>query len=297
MTEQDKTYDSLGDRMKYYEAKNDDKRVPPTEAFIVRLDGHSFSKFVTPMHRPFDTNFVIAMNRTAGDILNEFNAQTVYTHSDEITVIFNSVCTKEDLASPDEKLHKCHMYNGRYQKIISLMAGYCSVRFNYHIASLIVGDATYPEHFINKLQNPQKYFDARIITFDGKPSEIVNHQIWRSIYDCTRNCVSTYARTMFTHKELFNKNATEMIQMMAIEGFDFNKEPLYLKHGTYCKKEKYDKLNDDGTTSIRTRLKWITFKMQFSEQMIDTMVSSYWSTNDQLGECEDISNIIALMKF
>jgi tRNA(His) 5'-end guanylyltransferase len=291
--EHEKTFESLGDRMKQYEANNDDKRISPTEAFVVRLDGHSFSAYVKPLHRPFDANFVLAMNRTAGEILQEFKAQTVYTHSDEITIVFDRACSEEDLASPNERLHKCHSYNGRYQKLLSLMAGYCSVRFNYHLASLIVGkDASYSEQFTEKLQHPQKYFDARIITFDNKSEEIVNHQIWRSCYDCYRNCVSTYARSMFSHKELTNKNTKEMIEMMTEKDFDWSTVPLYFKHGSYCKKEKFDKVNEDGTTSVRTRIIWKTFKISFSDQMVRTMLAPYWSADDQLGYSEDITEMV-----
>jgi len=294
--EHEKEFESLGDRMKHYEAINDDRCVPPTESFILRMDGHCYSKFTKPLRKPFDDNFMIAMNRVAADLLVEFHAQTVYTHSDEISIVVDQVCTEEDLASEDTRRHKCHMFNGRHQKLLSLAAGYCSARFNYHMAQLILKNddarSKYDQRFLDTLAQYEQCFDARIITFDGKKNEIVNNILWRSVYDANRNAVSTYARTLFSHKELTNKNTKEMIEMMATKDLDWITVPLYYKHGSYCKKEKYEKTNEDGSTCIRTRVVWKTFKISYSDQMVQTMLAPYWSTDDQLGDFQDITEMI-----
>ena len=57
------------------------------------------------------------MVNTTYDLLKEFKCNTGYTHSDEITLIFD----KGD-----------HIRNGNVTEIITLISGYCSVRFNYH---------------------------------------------------------------------------------------------------------------------------------------------------------------------
>lgn len=82
--------EKLGDRMKKYEAHMD-LRILPCESFVVRLDGRSFSKFTKKFFKPFDIIFVKAMCKTMIDLVEEFDAQTGYTHSDEITLIFNSI--------------------------------------------------------------------------------------------------------------------------------------------------------------------------------------------------------------
>ena len=279
----------LGDRMKQYELHNDTHRVNSYEEYIVRMDGKGFSKFTKSMDKPFDFLFVLAMNRTAGDILKEFNAKTVYTHSDEITAIFDKVCTEEEYNTDVTK--KNHLYNGRAQKIISHMAAFCSVRFNYHIVGLMASPENrtkYPEQFVRILEEFKQTFDARLITFDRKREEIVNHQIWRSCYDCHRNAISTYARRYFSYKEVKGKNSTDMIGMMQGKGLDWAIVPTYLKHGIYCKKELYNKVLEDGTTCVRTRPVFKAFKINFSPENVELMLSSYWTENT----FEDVSALI-----
>lgn len=135
--------ESLGDRMKKYENNVDSQIIiKPTESFLIRLDGRSFSKFTKRFKKPFDVIFIKVMGLTTIDLIEEFEAQTGYTHSDEITLIFNSKCTElqefEYLESKT-KLTKLpnHMFNGRIQKILTLISSYCSVRFNYHLEKLI----------------------------------------------------------------------------------------------------------------------------------------------------------------
>jgi len=79
---------------------------------------------------------------TMNDMLKHFSVSTGYTHSDEITLIFkpaedsqpqgnnseNENENKEDNSKRVE--NKVHMFNGRSTKILTLMASYCSIRFN-----------------------------------------------------------------------------------------------------------------------------------------------------------------------
>jgi len=132
---------NLSDRMKKYEASLDYK-ILPCESFIVRLDRRSFSKFTKKFVKPFDITFVKTMAHTMVDLVKEFDVQTGYTHSDEITLIFDSKCTKKEYeqyleGKIDKSKIKIHFFDGRIQKIITLISSYCSVRFNYHLEKLI----------------------------------------------------------------------------------------------------------------------------------------------------------------
>lgn len=200
--------------MKGYE-KQLPKTINADECFIVRLDGHSFSKFTKCLkpkklgggngstsevlkqcraksidtsalsketltnykydiyklpgaEGPYDINFIKAMVRTTSDLVVEFGAMTGYTHSDEITLIFDRVeKPEEDLtvetvgesADSDAVAENAdamtlkntvpqnnkktnnnprqHIFSGRVQKLTTLMAGYCSARFNYHLIGLV----------------------------------------------------------------------------------------------------------------------------------------------------------------
>jgi len=75
---------NLGDRMKSYESK---ERIPYDEHLVIRLDGCKFSKFTKSFKKPFDEIFSKAMEKTSKDLLERFNASSVYTQSDEITMI------------------------------------------------------------------------------------------------------------------------------------------------------------------------------------------------------------------
>ena len=154
----------LGDRMKQYESEMD-LRIKPYESFVIRLDGRSFSKFTKGFSKPFDINFIKVMSMTMGDLVKKFEAQTGYTHSDEITLIFAPRCSKEEFDLLDNlvdnlinnstnnstqcakiqpvesvqqnqqnqytqaKIISSHPFDGRVQKLLSLTSSYCSVNY------------------------------------------------------------------------------------------------------------------------------------------------------------------------
>ena len=282
----------LGDRMKAYE-KKDSQLIPPHQSFIVRLDGRSFSKFTSGLVKPFDENFVKAMIRTCNDLLDEFQPSTIYTHSDEITMIFPPLQAHNELFRYDEDgqyniiANKQHIYNGKYQKIISVFASYCSVRFNFHLVNFINAQKElYTIEFVDKVNRFEQMFDARIVRFDFNTYEIVNHQIWRSCMDCHRNAVSTYARKYFNHKQLQSKSTKEMIEMLSTVGVNWELDvPIHLKYGIYGKKTQYE-LND-GKNTIRMRNEFKCFKIAFSDEMLRILCSKYWNDNNN---SEDVLN-------
>ena len=129
--ENNKTLD-LGERMKLYENESlSISKIPPYKPFIIRLDGRSFSNFTSGLRKPFDCNFTKAMVLTTMDLITEFYAVCGYTHSDEITIIFKESCTKEEFDKEENK--SGHIFDGRSVKLLTVMSGYCSVRFNYHL--------------------------------------------------------------------------------------------------------------------------------------------------------------------
>ena len=201
--------------MKGYEEQSE-LRVP-YNTFIVRLDGNRFSKFTRKLQQPFDTNFTKAMVLTASDLLNTYMPSTAYTHSDEITLIFPK---KVDL-----------IFSGRISKIVSEFSSFCSLRFTYHLKNLLCKDTSLYDYsnVIEILENPTLNFDARVIIVP-EDYEIVNHQIWRSTYDCFRNCVSKLADMNYSSKELYKKNSQEKIDMLTAKNINFNNYPTQIKH-------------------------------------------------------------------
>ncbi len=309
--------ENLGDRMKKYENQIDSKiYIKPTESFIVRLDGRSFSKFTTKFSKPFDVVFIKAMGYTLIDLVDEFEAQTGYTHSDEITLIFNQKCTELDEfqylehkvkaefennpeQKPKLKILPNHMFNGRIQKILSLTSSYCSVRFNYHLEKLIQPvESNYDDKFINIIKSHKQMFDARLLIFpESIKHEILNHQIWRSVHDCERNAISTYAYTHFGPKKIINKNCKEMIGMLFDEKqIDWdNSIPLFIKHGIYCKKNVVEK-EINGTKSFRNDYVLKEFKISFNQNNLNMLFAKYWNTKMEDGNIleNNLGNILDL---
>ncbi len=282
---------TLGDRMKNYEAQYEMK-VPSTVPFILRLDGKSFSKFTKGFNDVFDYNFVIAMVRTMNDLIEKYTARTGYTHSDEITLIFPVACTKEEYKIDPEKCK--HMFDGRIIKICTVVAGYCSTRFSYHINNIIQDcKSEYKEKFVNKISNFETCFDCRILSFDNNPGDIVNHMIWRSKRDCYRNCVSTFAQYYFGSKTIHGLNSDQMIEKLKKEkNLDWKDIPCFLKYGIYGKKELYDKecidknpkgyislRTGDKTIAIRSRITNFNFAIYYDDVVLDMLLDKYFPTN------------------
>lgn len=112
---------SLGERMKSYESEN---FLLPYQPYLVRLDGKNFSTFTNGFKSPFDKNFTNSMVVTMNDLVKFTNASTGFCCSDEITLIFPPVCTKEEYDLKENKT--CHLYNGRIIKLNTILASRCT---------------------------------------------------------------------------------------------------------------------------------------------------------------------------
>lgn len=304
----------LDDRMKKYENQVDSKIIiRPSESYIVRLDGRTFSKFTKKFVKPFDLVFIKAMSLTMRDLVEEFDAQTGYTHSDEIILVFNAKCTESEEFDA-QTFHqnkykitlgsnsKCikskevsnHMFRGRVQKIISLTSSFCSVRFNFHLANLIEPiKMNYDAKLVELIKSHKQMFDSRIIIFqESIKYEILNHQIWRSVHDCERNAILTYAHTYFGPQKILCKNCETLIIMLNDEKYlDWILDiPTFIKHGIYCKKNLiYKEIN--GQKVLRTEYVFKEFKIFFSQENLNMIMNKYWNMyNEESKEITD-SNV------
>lgn len=249
---------SLAKRMKSYELECDTQIESP-KCFIIRLDGRCFSKFTKRFktkESPFDPKFAKAMIWTMLDLVKKFGAKTGYTHSDEISLIF----------TPDYNEYRKtfgYQFNGRIQKLLSLMASFCSVRFAYHFAKILNINPNSDEKLYDLIL--EQMFDARIICFYPLDlHEIVNHMIWRSIHDCSRNCISTYTRNYFSAKQMHGKRFEQMVEMLKSVGVNWETDvPMWQKYGVYWK-------------SNGARI----FKIKYDDNIIDDLLEKNWS------ECE-----------
>lgn len=235
-------------------------------SFLVRLDGKKFSTFTRGLPKPYDKVFSLVMMLTTNDIVDEYHAQFGYTHSDEITIGFNAKCAKKDYDENTVEKRE-HSHKGRVAKIISQMAAYCTLRFNFHYMKEIQkGLTNYEEHTNKKILSMKAIFDARILVFPLEKQNwwIAHHMVWRSMYDCYRNGLSTFADHYIGKKKTVGMDARDKYNAMIKVGLDFKLSPQYYRHGSYIKKIIVDKecLNPKtGEKVIAKRSKLINFTM------------------------------------
>lgn len=288
-------YEGLGYRMKSYEI---DDRIPPYKPYVCRLDGKNFSKYTKGLKKPFDSLFTNAMVRTMNDLVLKFNAATGFCCSDEITLVFSQQCTKEEYDAEEDTNKYTHFYGGRKTKINTILSSSCSVYFNSNMyMELSSSDSRddYNEAFIGRVARMDAIFDSRLLEFPvDKDLEIVNNLIWRSVYDCHRNTVSTYARHYLknTHKKNSAQMIKEMNDMMCEQGGTWESVPMMFRYGIYAKKSQVilsSGVDGDLVTYQRTKLKNYCFKIECNEKMLSFVLSKYMT--DDIGvPYEDITD-------
>ncbi len=235
----------LGDRMKYYENESlKITNVSKNSPFIVRIDGRSFSKFTKKFKKdaeqkynlPYSPEFKRIMILVATDLLHEFKAATVYTHSDEITLIFAPTFTDGEANE--------YIFKGKVFKILTAISSFASVSFFNRMTqefkfTVKPTDTFDMVRFTKHERLPT--FDARLIVFPKeKEYEITNHMIWRSKADCTRNYVSAFAEKYIGKNELNNLSTKQRIEKLKTEHeIDLNDQNMIeieMKHGVFMKR-------------------------------------------------------------
>lgn len=204
--------DSLGDRMKMYEAA-ETSRFMPLLPIIVRIDGRCFSSFSRGMKRPFDQSLIDAFDTVTKRLVMETGALVGYTQSDEISLL---------LYSPDPKSQV--FFDGKRQKIVSVCA---SLTTSYFIeAGVLLGLPV-----LGGLS-----FDCRAFQVPNE-TEAANAILWRE-QDATKNAISMAARAYYSHKDLLGKTGPEMQEMLFEKGVNFNDYPARFRSGARFQKRK-----------------------------------------------------------
>ncbi len=215
---------SLSDRMKLYE-KTNDYTLNPNMYYMIRLDGKNFSKMVKrwKLNKPFDEKFNIAMCDASKSIFDLLpNVECIWTGSDEISIFFI------------DKNPEFPFFEGRIQKIISLVASKVSIMFNMSLLK---------QNIININSDNLAIFDARIMQFPNI-NEVINYFLFRQ-RDCIRNSISGYAQTYFSNKELSSINSEEKIKKLKEIGLFWDEFPFWSKYGVFFKRVTYEIINNN----------------------------------------------------
>jgi tRNA(His) 5'-end guanylyltransferase len=152
------------------------------------------------------------MVATCTHLVTESNALCGYTQSDEISLLFYSADNKSQI-----------FFDGKVQKMNSVLASMTTAYFNHHKASAL------PERK-DRLAN----FDSRVWSVPNL-EEAANVFLWRE-RDASKNSVSMAAREFYSHKELHGKSSNEMQELLFQKGVNWNDYPPFFKRGTFVQR-------------------------------------------------------------
>jgi len=205
--------DEFGDRMKLYEGAEAGRRLMPLLPACARLDGKAFHKFTRHMDRPYDKRLSDLMIDTTLYLVRESNACMGYTQSDEITLAWLA----EDYSSQI-------FFDGRIQKMVSVLASMCATYFNMKYLC-----------FFGETADDLANFDCRVWNVPNV-DEGANVFLWRE-KDATKNSISMAARAYFSHNQVDNKSGAEMQEMLwSQKNINWNDYPAFFKRGTFIQR-------------------------------------------------------------
>ena len=218
--------DSLGDRMKAYEAvpKNFLMRRTPV---IIRLDGKAFHTFTRGFDKPFDKAIEIAMEATMLRLCQNIQGCVLgYTQSDEITLV---LCDYQ-------KVDTDAWFEYNVEKMCSVAASMATLYFfkalyGYRNELKEINDISFSDKIdlINRKLEMGAYFDARC--FNVPKEEVINCLIWRQ-QDATRNSIQALAQSLYSQKQLSGLKCSQLQDKMFTEkGVNWNDLSTYQKRG------------------------------------------------------------------
>lgn len=254
----DKT--AIGDRMKGYE-KCWDFSLPRRMPIIIRVDGNKFSKLTRKLDKPFDQGFIDAMYWATHDTFKELpSCVFAWVASDEASFVLHGY----------KQLKSEPWFGNRLAKLTSLSAAIMTKWFNF------------------STRNSKKLWWIHEAVFDSRvfvlpEHEVCNYFIWRQ-RDWERNSVHMLARSLFSHKQLMNKNVTQMKEMIHNHESDakWSELPQYQKEGIAVYRQQFSVTNEnqhgDEVTTIRNR-PFIDLETPIFSQNRD-FIEQWFKTND-----------------
>jgi len=234
--------DSLGDRMKEYE--NCYRIYIPRRSYvIIRIDGKSFHTYTRNCKKPFDENLNNSFcNATLSACSQIQNCKFAYHQSDEISFVLTDF----------ETIKTDAWFGNNIQKMVSIASSIFTAEFNRNELINSIGTGT------GRLLNVESIsswkmgeFDARVFLLPNY-DEVINYLIWRQ-NDASKNSVQSLARTYFSHKELQNKNNSDLNEILFQKGINWNDLPTQQKRGEGFYKIEVDIPTENG---IVKRSKW-----------------------------------------
>lgn len=223
---------SLGDRMKTYEAvpKNFLTRRTPC---IIRLDGKAFHSFTKGFDKPFDADFMKAMQETMLFLCENIQGCVLgYSQSDEITLV---LCDYQ-------KLDTSAWFDYSVQKIVSVSASMATFAFIksmyqicvdlFNVSGISNENTNEKSKMITNKLSKGVFFDSR--AFSLPKEEVNNCLLWRQ-QDATRNSIQALAQSQFSHKEIQGLSCNQLQDKLMLEReINWNDLETEKKRGSCC---------------------------------------------------------------
>jgi tRNA(His) 5'-end guanylyltransferase len=200
--------------MKAYEAASR-LVLPGRMPVIIRVDGKAFHSYTRGLNRPWDTRLMDAMDAAAIALCKNIQgAQLAYVQSDEISILIHNY-----------KNHNSQgWFNNQIQKMVSVSASIAGTTLTVE-SQKIFGEIR------------PAYFDSR--AFVIPESDVCNYFLWRQ-QDACRNSIQMLARSMYSHKELNNKNTKQLHALCCQKGKDWTSEPTRFRRGRCIVRSTYE---------------------------------------------------------
>jgi tRNA(His) guanylyltransferase len=196
--------DSLGDRQKQYE-RAFQHVLPNRMPVIIRVDGRAFHTLTSGSPKPWDFDFIDAMDWTAMALCDEIQgAELAYVQSDEISVLVMGYKT----------LQSQPWFGNELPKMLSASAAIASVHFSKAFCRLAT-------------------FDSR--AFVVPEDDVCNYFIWRQ-KDWERNSLNMLCGVHYSHSEMHGKTNADRHEMLHAKGVNWNDLPTRLKRGRVIRK-------------------------------------------------------------
>lgn len=220
--------DGLGDRCKEYEGAEAGRRAMRGLPLLARLDGRAFHTFTRDLARPYEPAMSRCMIETARHLVAECNAAVAYTQSDEITLAWYEPSGSE----------RDYLFDGRFQKVASVLAGLASARFVQLVARELPAKADEVPHFDCRVWQVPTVADA------------VDVFVWRED-DATKNSVSMAASAYYPPARLHGQDSAAKHELLHAVGVNWNDYPAFFKRGTYLQRRPRERrLTDEERARI-----------------------------------------------
>jgi tRNA(His) 5'-end guanylyltransferase len=217
-------------------------RVNPLTPCVIRVDGRAFSKLTKGMAKPFDPEFIKAMDVTAKFLAeNVSDCVLAYVQSDEISLVLR----------PTEN----PWFDWRIEKLTSVTASMASVTFAFAIQRAAFPATDNAPAYI-KAASMCPTFDSRVLSLPA--DKIADYLIWRQS-DATRNAISQAAYTEIGPKATKSLNTSQMQEALFQKGINFNDYAPRIKRGAVVRPVSYEKEGFNpmtGETVPCTRTRW-----------------------------------------